>query len=473
MMRPIRSSCRRATGAVALALLAQGVSATTHYVVMPGTPGVTPTPPYASWETAGTDLVAVVSVAMTNAGVKRVWVADGTYYPTNTIIASGGLVLRSVNGRDATVVDGRGNPNRGFDFTSATLDGFTITNHVLATGNGAGGYGNAMTLVNCLLAGNHSLAGVGGGCQLAGATTVTNCVFQGNTSASYGGGLYFGGNGLHVASCQFTDNEVTRTDRYGGGVYVTSSYNCLFTNCQFTGNSAGRGGGFSTLNTVVTKGIITVTHCTVVSNTATANHGGGMYIDGGTFAQFCAITDNTVASTTSGQGAGVGGGGSLRNCLVARNHSNYRAGGYYDTSGSVIENCTIVDNSASTSIGGVYFMADSGAGTNNIIYHNRAPTSPNYLHVNGDTGLVHSCVFPAVSGAGNIADAPRLVDLAAGDFRLLPASPCVDGGVDLAWMEGAVDLDGNPRIRFGASRGTVDMGAYESLHPIGSVLLLR
>ncbi|MFZ4394357.1 MAG: choice-of-anchor Q domain-containing protein [Kiritimatiellia bacterium] len=46
----------------------------------------------------------------------------------------------------------------------------------------------------------------------------------------------------------------------------------------------------------------------------------------------------------------------------------------------------------------------------------------------------------------------------SGDYRLGPASPCVDAGVNSFWMLNARDADGEARV-FGAS---VDMGAYES-----------
>jgi hypothetical protein len=45
-----------------------------------------------------------------------------------------------------------------------------------------------------------------------------------------------------------------------------------------------------------------------------------------------------------------------------------------------------------------------------------------------------------------------------GSFRLAPTSPCLNGGTNRAWMAGASDLEGRPRI-LGVN---ADMGAYES-----------
>jgi len=47
------------------------------------------------------------------------------------------------------------------------------------------------------------------------------------------------------------------------------------------------------------------------------------------------------------------------------------------------------------------------------------------------------------------------------DYHLDDRSPCIDTGKNEAWMTGAFDLEGNPRILFGLSSATVDMGAYE------------
>jgi len=47
------------------------------------------------------------------------------------------------------------------------------------------------------------------------------------------------------------------------------------------------------------------------------------------------------------------------------------------------------------------------------------------------------------------------------DYRLSFASPCIDSGRDEGWMCDAKDLDDNPRVFFGVSSVTVDMGAYE------------
>lgn len=60
-------------------------------------------------------------------------------------------------------------------------------------------------------------------------------------------------------------------------------------------------------------------------------------------------------------------------------------------------------------------------------------------------------------GTGNTTNDPLFVDDSAGDYRLSASSPCINAGLNMTWMTGAEDLDGNDRI----SGVQVDMGPYE------------
>ena len=57
----------------------------------------------------------------------------------------------------------------------------------------------------------------------------------------------------------------------------------------------------------------------------------------------------------------------------------------------------------------------------------------------------------------------------AGDFRIDAFSSCRNKGLFLDWMDGATDLDGNPRI-FGKAP---DIGCYECQVGPGLMLLMR
>jgi hypothetical protein len=122
-----------------------------------------------------------------------------------------------------------------------------------------------------------------------------------------------------------------------------------------------------------------------------------------------------------------------------------------------IENCTIVNCDEGVSsyekIGG----AGGGGGSlsNSIVWD----CVDGILLADGSTldvgysDITGSDTWP---GESNIWSAPSFVD-GAGDFRLLPGSPCIDSGSNMSGMESSTDLDGNARL----VNGTVDMGCYE------------
>ncbi len=155
------------------------------------------------------------------------------------------------------------------------------------------------------------------------------------------------------------------------------------------------------------------------------------------------------------------------NSLIAGNigtgvEDDRRNRGVYATGGTIV-NCTIAANTHSfNSSSGLELTG--GTVTNTIIYSNTAAGAPrDYV---GDLNAIWYSLAPELtSGAqGNLTGDPLFSDT---DFRLDQASPCVNKGINQDWM--ALDLDGNRRVL----GGTVDMGAYESEPPRGTLFLLR
>jgi hypothetical protein len=184
-----------------------------------------------------------------------------------------------------------------------------------------------------------------------------------------------------------------------------------------------------------------------------------------------AVIENNiiVGNSTSSHGAGVAWCyGIIRNNLIAANTSGWEGGGIW-ASGGTIHNNTVVGNKAVTGGG---LCSCEGSIANCIIWGNTASTG-------GQVQLHHSGVTPIFSciqdwtggGEGNMNSDPRFVDPDGpdnnagthedNDYRLSPDSPCVDAGINQDCMWGRYDLDGNPRIVYGRSALTVDMGAYE------------
>ncbi len=254
----------------------------------------------------------------------------------------------------------------------------------------------------------------GGGVFCEAATTVvSNCVFVGNSARSHSGGGAFGGT---LNNCILTNNVA-----YAGGA---ASY-CALSNCVLIDNSAEEAGGayFCSLN-----------NCTVTGNSAADVWGGA-----------CGELNNCLVTSNSAGNYAGGADGVLNNCIIAYNSASYGGGG-----NGTLNNCTLVGNTANQ--GGAAYESELN---NCIVYYNSAPSGPNALYCS-----LNYCATPTPGGPGNITNEPVFVNLACGDFHLQSNSPCINAGNN-AYVSGANDLDGNPRIK----GDTVDIGAYEYQTP--------
>jgi len=233
------------------AFLAFNTSAAPLYVDVNGT---NPTPPYAAWSTAATNIQDAVDAASTG---DQILVTNGVYQTggkgitslTNRVEISNAITLRSVNGPAVTFIVGNQVPGTINDFgavrcvylaAGATLMGFTVTNGATEPGDDDGiyeSYGggiycqDATSLVtNCLVV--NCSAGDGGGGIYGG--TVNNCTLIGNSTTLYGFSYAGGAYNAVLNNCSLFGN---RSD-VGG-----AAGSCSLNNCTLTGNSAGEAGG--------------------------------------------------------------------------------------------------------------------------------------------------------------------------------------------------------------------------------------
>ncbi len=271
-----------------------------------------------SWEDGFTSLNA----ALADAAVldeAAIWVREGSYVLSETIVVTkqvsiyGGFpsdVADPVwSDRDfenhASVIDGNAAVQCVRITTSATLDGFTITNGLNSNSwpydNGGGilvyRENNSApevhaTIIHCTLTNNRALPwGYGGGISVnnyVNSTTIEDCVIGGNQALN-GGGIHFYGPNTVIRGCRIENNQAVDTtgngySTMGGGIYAAGSSalveNCLiagnqtnyagagvydwnsnatYLNCTIAGN--GTGGGLSGSDTPV------VTNCIVWGNT--------------------------------------------------------------------------------------------------------------------------------------------------------------------------------------------------------------
>jgi len=366
--------------------LATAYTAATLYVDLNST---NPTSPFATWETAATNIQAAVDIAVDG---DTVLVTNGVYPPgagvyrfgeTNAISITNGITLRSVNGAASTIIDGGGVMRCVHVFhTNALLDGFTLVNgyspgasgvnlwygtvdHCVIVSNKAfaansvgGGVGmfEGARLFNSTVAWNlctngPGSGGLGGGVYCDAGGDVTNCSIVFNTAYTYGGGLWGRWNSPGIPSlfdsCYVAGNRVLATNlafvNGGGGMYCQG---VMVRNCTIVNNMSGKDGGGIMLN-----GSNTVTNCTVEKNQAIRNGGG---IAGGV-----AIGSSTIANTLINANSAIafGGGGSDANgnqlTVIGCTISSNTAGNAGGLSIPYVYSCSIFANTATGSVGGV------------------------------------------------------------------------------------------------------------------------
>lgn len=139
-----------------------------------------------------------------------------------------------------------------------------------------------------------------------------------------------------------------------------------------------------------------------------------------------------------------------------------------------IENCTFANNSEFAIRTDYAYGATNINVVNSILYYNRTYAGTVNWWAAGGTNAVYSncCTMPMPTnvpglpeGTGNITNAPLFVNTNGVNYYLTNSSPCINAGVNQGWMNNAADLDGNKRLMY----RIVDMGAYESFPPAGTM----
>jgi len=396
-----------------------------------------------SWKTALATIQEGINAASNG---HTIIVATGTYFE-NIHFAGKNIILRSTDPLDhtvlvSTIIDGGNSGSvvtfEGTEAETCVVVGFTIR-------NGKGVYGGGICGGT---ADNHTHA------------RIENNVIISNR-ADYGGGVaYCDGD---IRSNTISGNRATHQYGEGGALaYCDGSVQ----NNTISGNlSVWRGGGLSRCNGTIEDNAI--------SGNSSSSGGALSYCKG-------CIQGNAI----SGNSAKVWGGGlhwcpgDIQNNAIVGNSAGW-GGGLALCDGN-IRNNTVVGNSAANSGGGLAWC--DGTIWNCIIWENAAPGFPQVYDSNP---ITYSCIQGWAGGdEGNISLDPQFADpdgldnnpetFKDNDYRLKRLSPCVDAGNNRGWAWNSIDLDGNPRIFYGISSVTVDIGAYEfGSWPLRIVRVLR
>ena len=267
--------------------------------------GSSPTPPYTNWATAATTIQDAIDAASAHS---IVLVTNGIYSQggkvmsgdlTNRVAVDKSIIVQSVNGPEATVIEGLGD----FPVTNgaAAVRCAWLTNNAAVSGfTLRGGATRAMAFPP-----NHQMIG-GGVWGSSTSATLFNCSILSNTASFQGGGAYR----VALVNCTLIGNVAV-----GSGVPGTGS----------AGGGSG-GGAFS----------CDLRNCVVSANTASQSDGGGTSASN---LRNCALTKNRAPLSGSGAYQGT-----LLNCTLTGNIS----GGYGNYGGAVaaatLTNCLVYGN---------------------------------------------------------------------------------------------------------------------------------
>ena len=405
-----------------------------HYVV-PTNAGASS--PFADWGSAATNIQDAVNVA---ANGETVWLTNGTYFAPSNCVLDGAMVIitnsitvRSFSGSYTdTVVNGNwpACTTRVFlvNNTGAVVSGLTITNGYNYTNTvllgGAGVYiTHGGLLTNCLITGNimsNNYVYLNGAAICLNTGVVSHCIIKGNR----------GGGDRGCAS----------------GIAAVNSAVGIISNCIFANN---RSGGFGSQPACILSYpvALTMTWCNVYGTI----NGNGIAINGNGFVSHCVSSNNSYDGLSSGQE------GAFRNCQSVNNGND---GIHVSQYGITLESCTIAGNA----VWGIHVPERNPNPyykfniENNISYYNGAKGTNDWCSTN--ISYTNCCTYSNAPGLNNITNPPLFADTNNGNYRLSANSPCINAGTNKTWMTNSVDLDGNPRIRY----GIVDIGAYEVIY---------
>ncbi len=401
-----------------------------------------------TWNNACELRFVLASIA---AAGEQIWVAGGTYTPTDGADRAVSFTLKNgvaIYGGFAGMPGTEGNFTRDWEANPTILSGdigdpypdaADNSYHVVfASGAGSTAVLDGFTIQAGSATGSYpwpSGEDRGGGMLNLGASpTLTNVTFSDNT-AQYGAGMYNASSSPTLTNVTFSHNTASSD---GGGMHNNSSSNPTLTNVTFSDNTAYSGSGIYNVGSSPTLTNVTFSH------NAASSDGGGMHNDLG--------SNPTLTNVTfSGNSAATWSGGGMWN----------------SGSSPTLTNVTFSGNSAPTGSGGAIMnWQESRPVIENSIFWGNGDTE---FANNASAALINNSIVaggcPYGSACRNVIDAnPLLGPLADnGGFTQTMAlgvgSPAIDAGNNATCA--STDQRGVARPQGSAC----DMGAFEVVVP--------
>ncbi len=266
---------------------------------------------------------------------------------------------------------------------------------------------------------------------------------------------------LAIVRKVLVSNNNSTADGSNAGLRIMDGLveDCVVTNCSGATSGGTREDGCGVR---MTGGVLRRTTVTKCERARYA--GAGIALCGG-LVDSCSVVNCEILTGYAANGGGIWvSQGAIRNTLVANCQATDNGFGIYavptaNTTNTIsIENCTIANCGTVSSSAGFGLYASGMVTIRNTIVRDNANTVAD-ANVSATSAVLfeHCDTSPARSALyGNFDADPSFTDATALDYTI-GMSPCVDGGVSLAWHAGATDLGGNPRVQGAA----VDVGCYE------------
>ncbi|MCA9322153.1 MAG: right-handed parallel beta-helix repeat-containing protein, partial [Planctomycetes bacterium] len=306
--------------------------------------------------------------------------------------------------------------------------------------------------------------------------TIKNCSIQACEAIAGAGVLAFGHVVLHLEDCVITNNSTLVTGMPGSlptglgdgtaGVLVDQGASADLLRCDIHSNV---GAGLLLAATLAMAPPHHVKDCRIANHvlptgTSPLAVSSGLHLEGG-------IVEGTVIenNATTGQGGALSGCGpvTLTNCVLRGNVA--REGGAIAILGGRVDliNVTITANQATDPMSAVIHAwpqlspQTALSAENSILWGNASPVLALGFMTSNFPPLAflfsHCDLTGGFAGPSNLDVDPVFVAPASGDHRLKADSPVIDRGDAASPGLPPTDLDGNPRVIFGAP----DLGAYE------------
>lgn len=365
----------------------------------------------------------------------EIWVADGTYLPTLSGIRTFSFDLKS----GVELYGGFAGGESSLSQRDPSLHAAVLSGDLAGDDSGGNYADNSYHVVKASSVGSGALLDGfrirGGNADGASSPAFDDC----------GGALWMVDSNVPILRCVLEGNRCAAT---GGAVFVIKLAGgtvTRFEDCRFAGNQAGSGGGAVQLS--ASGDTARFDRCVFTGNSAPEGSAVHLYLAFDVFFRDSLFHGNTA---TGSGGAAIRAIGESYPWLIG---------------------CTVAGNSSlAAAPAGLSASAETWI-WNSILYFNTGPGgaqgTANQVSA-GSPIAEYSCVQGGLAGTAMLAADPSFVDLAGGNFRLAPTSPCVDRANNT--RADALDVERTPRLEdlttvADGGSGTApiaDLGAFES-----------